>query len=420
MPAAAGNWVAAWTAAAQGPYPLGNPTAQPDMSFALPSAERGARDQTFRLIVRPDVWGRHARLRFCNAFGTRPVTFDGIHVGLQANAAMLVSGTNRAVTFHGAASVTIPPGGSVLSDAVALPWVTQPDDALLAHRRLAVSFHVAGESGPLTWHAKALTTSYLSPPGSGSHGAAETEDAFPFTTASWYFLDCVQMDAPGARTVVTIGDSITDGTCSTMNGDDRWPDFFARRVHAAYGTRFSVVNQGIGGNRVLSPQDYAAEPIAGGPCALDRLQRDVIDLPNVAAVIWLEGINDFGHGVAKAEDVAKGVREGVRRLRAAIPGVRISLGTLAPSLNATNGTHGTPEVEAKRQAFNAFVRLAGLFDAVIDFEAVTLDRQTGEMLPEFVPDSSIGGPGDKLHPNRTGYLAMAQAIDLRAVLGIDA
>lgn len=414
----AAHWVAAWTGAAQGPYPLGNPTAQPDMSFALPSAERGATDQTFRLIVRPDVWGRQARLRFCNAFGTRPVTFNGIHVGLQANAAAVVPGTNRPVTFATAAAVTIPAGASVLSDPVALPWVTESGDRLLDHRRLAVSFHVAGESGPLTWHAKALTTSYLSPPGSGSRGAAETEDAFPFPTASWYFLDCVQMDVPGARTVVTIGDSITDGTCSTMNGDDRWPDFFSRRVHAAHGTRFSVVNQGIGGNRVLSPVNYAAEPIAGGPCALDRLERDIVSLPNVAAVIWLEGINDFGHGVATAADLANGVREGVRRLRAAMPGVRIALGTLVPALNATNATHGTQEVEAKRRSFNAFVREAGLFDAVIDFEAVTLDRATGELRPEFVPDSSVGGPGDKLHPNRVGYLAMARAIDLRAVLGV--
>jgi lysophospholipase L1-like esterase len=417
MPDPARHWVAAWTAASQGPYPLGNPTAQPDMRFALPSAERGATDQTFRLIVRPDVWGRQARLRFSNAFGTRAVTFDDIHLGLQSSAAALVPGTNRKVTFAGANSVTILAGGSVVSDPVPLSWVTQPGDPLWASRKLAVSFHVAGESGPITWHAKALTTSYLSPPGSGALGASETEAAFPFPTASWYFLDALLMDVPGASTVITIGDSITDGTCSTMNGDDRWPDFMSRRVHAAHGTRFSVVNQGIGGNRVLSPADYAVEPIAGGPCALDRFDRDIISLPNVSTVIWLEGINDFGHGVATADDVANGVREGVRRLRAAIPGVRIVLGTLVPALNATNATHGTPEVEAKRQAYNAFLRQVGLFDAVIDFDAATRDPATGELKPEFVPDSSTGGPGDKLHPNRIGYLAMAQTIDLGAVLG---
>ncbi len=416
MPTTA-NWVAAWTGAAQGPYPLGNPTAQPDMRFALPSAETGASDQTFRLIVRPDVWGRQARLRFCNAFGTRPVTFGGVHIGLQSSGAALVPDTNRPVTFMGAAGTTVPPGQSAVSDPVTLPWVTQPADAMLANRKLAVSFHVAGETGPITWHAKALTTSYLTPPGSGAYGADVTEDAFRFTTASWYFLDALLMDVPGASTVVTIGDSITDGTCSTMNGDDRWPDALSRRVHAAHGARFSVVNQGIGGNRVLSPKDYAAGPIAGGPCALDRLDRDIISLPNVSTVIWMEGINDFGHGDAGADDVAAGIRAGVERLRAAIPGVQIFIGTLVPSLNAANGTHGTPEVEAKRRGYNAFIRKAGLFDGVIDFEAATLDPATGELKAEYVPDSSIGGPGDKLHPNRVGYLAMAQAIDLRMVFG---
>ena len=418
------NWVAAWTAAAQGPYPLGNPTAQPDMRFALPSPEAGANNQTFRLILRPDIWGNQARLRFFNAHGTRPVTFGGIHIGLQAIAAALVPGTNRPVTVRGQTTVTVPPGQSALTDPIPLPFANPTSanptraNPILANRKLAVSFHVQGESGPITWHAKALTTSYLTPPDSGPHGAAESEEKFPFTTASWYFLDQVHMDVAGASTVVAIGDSITDGTCSTMNGDDRWPDAFSRRVHADCGDRFSVVNQGIGGNRVLSPRNYAAAPVAGGPCALDRLDRDIISLPNVSTVIWLEGINDFGHGDATAADVAAGVRQGVQRLRAAIPNLRIVMGTLTSALNAANATHGSAEVAAKRQAYNDFIRSSGIFDAVIDFDAATTDPITGELKPEYVPDSSIGGPGDKLHPNRVGYLAMAQAIDLPAVLGI--
>ncbi|HVZ10659.1 MAG TPA: GDSL-type esterase/lipase family protein [Rhodopila sp.] len=417
MPPHEANWIAAWTGAAQGPYPLGNPTAQPDMRFALPSAEQGAQDQTFRLIVRPHLWGRRARLRLSNAHGTRPVTFAGTHVGLQGSGALLVAGTNRPVRFAGADAVTVPPGASALSDPVDLPWVGTPTDALLAHRKLAVSFHLPGPTGPMTWHAKALTTSYLTPPGSGAHAATEAEDPFAFTTASWFFLDQVQMDVPGARGIVAIGDSITDGTCSTMNGDDRWPDFLGRRIHAVYGSRYSVVNQGIGGNRIVSPADYAADPVAGGPSALDRLERDVISLPNVAAVIWLEGINDFGHGGGGVADVIAGIRQGVARLRQAIPGVRIAMGTLVPALNATNGTHGTPAVETMRQACNDFIRTCGLFDAVVDFDAVTRDPASGELKAEFVPDSSVGGPGDKLHPNRVGYRAMAQAVDLRTLLG---
>lgn len=411
------NWVASWTASAHGPYPIGNPTAQPEMGFALPDPDAGARDQTFRMIVRPDIWGSQARIRLTNALGARSVRFEDVFVGLQSSGSALVPNTNRAVTFAGASGVTIAPGQWAISDPVAMPWFTRPADPMLANRKLAVSFQVVGESGPITWHAKALTTSYLSAPGTGSLGAIETEAAFPFSTTSWYFLDAVEMDVPGASTIVTFGDSITDGTGSTINGDDRWPDIFSRRVHAAYGDRFSIVNQGIGGNRIIGPRDYNANPAPGGPSALDRLERDILALPNVSTVIWLEGINDFGIADESVADVTAGLTQGVHRLRAAIPGLRVFGGTLTAALNSVNITHGTPEIERRRQTFNTFVKTSGLFDGVIDFDAATFDPATGELKPEHQPNSSIGGPGDKLHPNRAGYLAMAGAIDLAAVCG---
>ena len=114
------------------------------------------------------------------------------------------------------------------------------------------------------------------------------------------------MAIPEAQTIVAFGDSITDGTASTLNGDDRWPDVFSRRVHAAFGNRFSVVNEGIGGNMVIGPSNYAAQPFAGGPSALDRLERDVLSLPHVTKVIFLEGINDFGNAGAEPEKVEDG------------------------------------------------------------------------------------------------------------------
>src|SRR5882757_10452225 len=178
------NWVVSWTGPVQGPYPVGNPSAQPEQKFAFPEPAAGAKDQTFRLIVRPDLWGRQARVRLSNAFGTKPVTFDGVYVGLQLGSAALVRGSNRPVTFDGKPSITVAPGNSAWSDPVALPFVKQPDD--LAGRRLAVSFHIAGDSGPMTWHAKALTTSYVTAPGAGAKGASEDEAAFPYTTASWF------------------------------------------------------------------------------------------------------------------------------------------------------------------------------------------------------------------------------------------
>src|SRR5262249_5848200 len=132
---AADKWVTSWAAPAQGPYPIGNPSAQPGQKFAFPVPENGARDQTFRLIGMLEVWGKQARLRFSNAFGTKPITFDGVHVGLQQASAALVSGTNRPVNFGGKPSVTIEPGKDVWSDAVALPFVK--DMKMLAGRKLA-------------------------------------------------------------------------------------------------------------------------------------------------------------------------------------------------------------------------------------------------------------------------------------------
>lgn len=411
-------FVVAWAASAQGPYPVGNATAQPELRFAFPDPAKGATDQSFRLIVRPDVWGRRARIRLSNAFGTRPVTFDSVHLGLQQSGSAILPGTNRPVLFHARTTITIPPGKSAVSDPVILPFVHEPSDKMLIGRRLSVSFHVAGDSGPMTWHAKALTTSYISPPNSGAKSDDETEQAYPYSSTSWYFLDAVDMSAtPGTKAIVAFGDSITDGTASTINGDDRWPDVFARHVHAIYGNTHPVVNAGIGGGQVIGPTDYATRPFSGGPSALDRLDRDVIGLSNVGSVIWLEGINDFGTAGATPEAVEAGVRTAVKRLRSKIPGVRIYMATLTSSLDSTNAAYGLPAINEKRQAYNSFIRSAGIFDGVLDFDSATLDPKTGELKAEFQPNSSTGGPGDRLHPNRAGYMAMGMAIDSKVITG---
>jgi len=419
LPAHAERWAASWTASAHGPYPIGNPTAQPELKFAFPAPEQGASDQTFRLIVRPDVWGSQARIRLSNAFGTKPVTFDGVFVGAQESGSAVVEGTNGAVQFGGKDTVTVPPGESAVSDPVTLSFVKSATDPLLKGRKLSVSFHVAGESGPMTWHAKALTTSYLTAPGAGSKGKETDEAAFPFSTASWYFLDEVDMMvADDSKVVVAFGDSITDGTATTLNGDDRWPDVLSRRLHARFGNGFIVVNQGIGGNQVAGPPDYsAAKPFPGGPSAISRLDRDIISLPGVATVIWMEGINDFGAADATVETVADGYSKGVARLREKIPGVKIFAATLTSALNSTITTHGRPEVDVKRKALNQFLRSAKIFDGVFDFDAATLDEKTGELKPPMQPNSSTGGPGDKLHPNRAGYAAMANEVNLEMIAG---
>lgn len=412
-------WVTAWCASVQGPYPVGRPSAQPDQRFAFPDPAVGSRDQTLRLVLRPDLWGRSARLRFANTFGTGPLRLDAVHVGLQMGGAALLPGSNCSVQFGGENGVTIPPGGETWSDSVALTFVADPNAPLLTGRKLAVSFHVAGESGPMTWHAKALQTSYVTPPGAGAHGAEEGEAAFPFTTASWFFLNAVDMAAPaGTPVILCFGDSITDGTGSTMNGDDRWPDVLSRRLHAALGNRVAVINAGIGGNQVIGPAVYAPDnPTPGGPSALARLDRDVIGLSGVRTVVWLEGINDFSrNGGATVQAVRDALCEGVCRLRAGIPGVRVVGATLLTTFGSTNPAHGHDEQDAMRRGLNDFIRAGGLFDAMLDFDASTYDHRNGTLLPEMVPDSTIGAAGDWLHPNRAGYLAMGMCIDPDAIL----
>lgn len=418
--AAAGEkWATSWAASVQGPYPVGNPSAQPNLSLAFPVAQTGARDQSFRMIVKPDIWGRQTRIRLSNALGTRPVTFDGAFVGLQLSGSAVVKGSNSAVKFGGKTAVTVAPGESVWSDAVNLRFVRKPSSGELAGRKLAVSFHVSGESGPMTWHAKALTSSYLTAPDAGAKGAEEGEAAFPFATASWYFLDALDMMAPAdTRVIVAFGDSITDGTASTMNGDDRWPDVLSRRLHAAHGNKVAVVNAGIGGNQVVGPAEYSPQkPFAGGPASGQRIERDVLSLSGVSALIWLEGINDFSkNGNREADAVQAEMRAVAERIRARQPKIRLIGATVTSALGSTSAAHGFVEQDAKRKSLNEFIRHSGVFDAVLDFDKAILDPQTGGMRAEFIPDNTVGGPGDKLHPNRLGYLAMGMSIDLDSLL----
>ena len=409
-------WATAWTASVQGPYPSGNASAQPDLSLVFPSADIGAQDQCFRLIVRPDVWGTEVRIRLSNAFGTRPITFDGVFVGVQASGAAVVARTNRALTFERRSTVTIAPGGSAWSDPLALSFLRAVAAPALEGRKLAVSFHVAGESGPMTWHAKALTTSYVTSPGSGSKGMDESEASFRSSTTSWYFLDAVDMKVPsGARVIVAFGDSITDGTGSTLNGDDRWPDVLSRRLHLAHGDNAVVVNAGIGGNRVTGPVEYSPQkPFPGGPSAGQRLDRDVLSLSNVSVVIWLEGINDLNSNAGASVEAVRTAMAGIVD-RIHLRTVRVFGATLTSALGNSGGS-GTPETDVKRKALNDFIRGSGVFDGVIDFDSATIDQSTGALRNEFVPNSTIGGPGDRLHPNRIGYAAMAQSVDLTSLL----
>ena len=253
----------------------------------------------------------------------------------------------------------------------------------------------------------------MTAPDAGSKSADETRRPFRFSTTSWFFLDALDMRAPAsAFAMVAFGDSITDGTDSTLNGDDRWPDVLARRLHAAHGNRVSVVNAGIGGNQVVGPTDYSlANPVSGGPSALARLERDVLSLSGMAAVIWLEGINDFSSRTAAAKTSQPASRRGGPHERR-IPGVRVIGATVDTALGADADLRAR-RARRERRRSNKFIRTSGLFDAVVDFDAAS--TRPGKLQPRFVHDTTIGGEGDGLHPNRLGYMAMGMTIDLDAL-----
>jgi lysophospholipase L1-like esterase len=411
-PALAQHWATVWTGAAQGPYPAGLPSAQPDLSAAFAKPDTGSHEQTFRLIVKPDLWGRQMRFRFSNAFGTRPVTFDTAFAGLQMSGAAVVPGTLRPITFGGKPAITVAPGAEVWSDPVILLFVRDPAAPLLVGRKLAVTFHIPGDSGPMTWHAQAMTTSYVTAPDAGAIGELEDDSAYPYSTTSWFFLDAVDaLAGPETRVVICLGDGTTDGAASTLNGDDRWTDVLSRRLHAVDGQHVTVVNQGMAGNHVLGAAEDHPGP--GGPSATARLDRDVLSLSGVTDVIWLEGTNDLVGGNAAPEAVRDSMQAAVERIRARIRGVRVIGATLTSTRGSSVPGYGTVAADDRRHTLNDMIQKPGLFDAVIDFDAATVDPQTGGLRPDFIPPSTVGGPGDKVQLNRPGYLAMGNAVELR-------
>src|SRR2546427_5403035 len=339
------HWVATWATSPAthfvyvppvAPAPPGPPITfapaniQPDLAFPFPQANTaGATNQTFRSIVKPDLWGNRMRFRFSNVFGTQPVTFDEVTVALQEYSGNVVRGTVTRVTFSGKTSVTIPAGQEIFSDGIRLPWVkdADEDDLGVQGRNLAVSYSVEGNSGPMTFHSGANATSYITAPGSGNH----TEDldvfAFEFTTTSWFFLDAVDVMAPSDTVVVcAFGDSITDGTHTTLNINDRWMDTLSRRLHNAYGNKVSIVNEAIGGNKGVKPLGSKA---ALRPAAGDRPRPGVLGVWGGYPRSWLEGINDIGAGHT-TDSIIAGYRDVVGRLHAR--GIKVFAGTVTSAL----------------------------------------------------------------------------------------
>ena len=398
------KWVATWSTSPQGPYPIGYTVGQPLMSYALPGDV--AHEQSFRLIVHPSVWGESWRIRLSNNFGTAPIAIGHAYIGVQKTGSTLVPGTNRELRFGGRRSVTIPVGAEVFSDPVEL-------DAGRGAEALAVSLYAPGTSGAITFHAAAFTTSYISFPGTGEHTAAEKGDVYSNSTTSWYWLDGLEVRADSdTHVVVAFGDSITDGFFSTLNGEDRWANFLDRRLKAKFGSRFSVVNEAIGGNMVVAVRPAAQGcTLCDGERAFIRLDRDVFGQAGVRTVVWLEGINDIGGAGTTAAPVIEGMKTVISRVHAR--GLRIIGATLTPSSGTAFGFYGSAVTNAQRNLVNEFIRHGGWFDGVVDFDAATRDSANPSfLLPAFNLQSTTGGMGDFLHPSRPGFVAMANAFDL--------
>lgn len=351
-------------------------------------------DRSLRLVVTPTLGGTRVRVRLSNRFGSQPVTFGAVTIAQRDSGAAVAPGTLRSLRFRGRRSVTIPPGGEVVSE--------QRRFSYDAFQDLVVSLHVRGNSGRSTAHVTAIQTSYATPAGTGDHTADESGGAFTQTLGSWPFLTDVEVRA-SRRTgaVLALGDSITDGFGSPFDQNQRYPDALARRIAAETGLRLAVQNAGISGNEVLRA---GALPMFG-PSLLARLDMDALDQRGVRAVVLMQGTNDIGVSpLATSAAVTAGLQEAVDRLRAA--GLRVILGTLPPCKDFALAQHGTPEAIARRNEINDWVRTAAVADGIVDFHAAVRDpADPDRLLPTY--DS-----GDHLHLNAAGYAAMAHAIDL--------
>jgi lysophospholipase L1-like esterase len=331
-----------------------------------------------------------------STFGANGVTIGAAHIALHGTGAATVAGSDRTLTFGGSPSITIPPGALVVSDPVALDVPALGD--------LAVSIFVPGVTGPATWHFESRQTSYISPAGDFTASAVMPVAA---TTVAWFWLAGVEvMASKQTGAVVAFGESITDGSQSTVDANNRWTDDLARRLTAQPGNQKSgVLNQGIAGGRMLHD--------SLGPNGLSRFDRDVLSQTGVTHVIVQMGDNDIFTLNPPEEVTVDQIIQGHKQLieRAHAQNLKIYACTLTPVEGFL--VPGTPfpvfsaAGEIKRQAVNAWLRTSGSYDAVFDFDQVLRDPNSPSRI------SALYDSGDHGHPTDAGYKALAAIIDLK-------
>ncbi|MBO2447673.1 GDSL family lipase [Actinomadura barringtoniae] len=386
------GWVAAWTAGAT--------DGVVGLDASLGGVPTTLSDQTVRMVITPHLSGSEIRLRLSNRFGSRPATFGRVTIAPQTQGA--ATGTPVPVSFGGSASVTVPAGQDVVSDAAALTFT--------AFTPLAVSIYLPERTDSVTKHWNANATSFYADGGSGDLTGRTTAAGFTGTTLSWLLVTGLDVRS-GARAVVAFGDSITDGfvggspfslpaDASVADKNGRYPDRLQRRLDAA-GLPISVVNAGIGSNQLLGSLG-----LMDGPSGVSRFQADALDIPGATGVLVLEGINDFGlhPGITPAE-----IQEGFTRLitKTHAEGKKIWLGTLTPAANSiVDGTATAPNSEKYRQQINTWIRTRSRADGIVDFDAAVRDpAHPSQLLPAYASP-------DNLHPSLDGYTTMAAAVPL--------
>ncbi|MFC9845465.1 SGNH/GDSL hydrolase family protein [Streptomyces sp. NPDC060223] len=384
-PASTGTWVGAWSASPGGGEPG--------------TAANGMADRSVRNIIHTSAGGTRARITLSNLYGRQDlsVTHATIAVAETANSATAEPDTMTRLTFGGNTSVVIPPGQEVLSDAVR---VLIPSDS-----DVLVTTFSPTRSGPVTFHPHARQISYAA---KGDLASEVSGDAYTEETRYWRYLTAVDvLSDESVGTVVTFGDSLTDGGTATVGANHRYPDYLSDRLRAAAGTdgapRYSVVNQGMGGNQLLASRPGSpAESLSG----LSRFSRDVLGRPNVKAVVIDLGINDLLRNPNEVN--YKTITDGLRTLVKQAHAHRIVV--IGATLTPFYGSGGySDQREAVRQAINAEIRSGEVFDAVVDFDEALQDPYDPRRLrPDY--DS-----GDHLHPSDRGNERMAEVFDLGAL-----
>src|SRR5215471_17580539 len=355
----------------------------------------GFNNHTLRMSPRISLGGDRLRVRISNAYGNRPLTVGAAQIALRDKGPAIIADSGRKLSFGGGDSAVIAAGAVLFSDPVELSVPPLAD--------LAVSFHLPGEvlANFAITGRYARQTNYISPPGN-----FVADRAMPVGNLSdqWFFLCGVDVLASSeAAGVVALGDSLTDGNISTIDAYCRWPDQLARRLVARGGRPIGVVNNGLGGNRILHD--------IRGDSGLRRFDRDVLAQPGVTHAIVMLGTNDLRNRWAKPEEevTAEHMIAGLAQMavRANTRGIKIFGATLTPYENETFLPGAwTPERERSRLAFNEWIREGGAFDAVVDFDRALRDPENpARMLPIYDCD-------DHLHPSDVGYSKMGDAIDL--------